>query len=93
MIKVSGFNFTPIHSFVPQVQKTVGGEFEAGVDLGNGPQRYIALNSGYDNNYDSTGTYKNDRGTNAAPTDTFGTDADWVNYKTERDRTSVPVTP
>ena len=93
MIKVSGFSFTPIHSFVPQVQKTVGGEFEAGADLGNGPQRYIALNSGYDTNYNSVGTYKDDKGTNAAPTDTFGTDADWANYKTEKDRTNVPVTP
>jgi hypothetical protein len=93
MIKVSGFSFTPIHTFVPQVQKTVGGEFKADADLGNGPQRYIALNSGYDNNYDSVGTYKNDKGTNVAPSNTWGTDADWVKYETERVRTNTPATP
>ena len=93
MIKVTGFNFTPIHTFIPQVQKTTAGEFIAGADLGNGPQRYIALNSGYDNNYDSVGTYKNDRGNNTNPSQTWGTDADWVNYETERVRTNVPITP
>ncbi len=93
MIKVTGFNFTPIHTFIPQVQKTAAGEFIASGDLGNGPQRYIALNSGYDNNYDSVGTYKNDRGTNTNPSQTWGTDADWVNYETERVRTNVQITP
>ena len=52
MIKVSSFNFTPIHKFTPQVQK-VDGNFVAGSKLGNGPQRYIALDSGYDNNYNN----------------------------------------
>lgn len=93
MIKVSGFQFTPIHTFVPQVQKTQGGDFIAGADLGNGPQRYIALDSGYDNNYDQTGTYKNDRGGGGATTDTWGTDADWIKYNQERTRTNVPTTP
>jgi hypothetical protein len=52
MIKVSSFNFTPIHKFTPQVQK-IDGKFETPTNLGNGPQRYIALDSGYDNNYDN----------------------------------------
>jgi hypothetical protein len=52
MIKVSSFNFTPIHKFTPQVQK-IDGKFETPTNLGNGPQRYIALDSGYDNNYQS----------------------------------------
>jgi len=45
MIKVTGFSFTPIHRFIPQVQKKGTGT------LGNGPQRYIALQDGYDSNY------------------------------------------
>jgi len=47
MIKVSGFSFTPIHTFIPQVQKKGTGT------LGNGPQRYIALQDGYHSNYKS----------------------------------------
>ena len=53
MIKVSSFNFTPIHRFIPEVQKNRAGSFVTTTGLGNGPQRYIALDSGYDNNYDS----------------------------------------
>lgn len=53
MIRVTGFNFTPIHTFIPEVQKNTAGEFVTTTGLGDGPQRYIALNSGYDNNYDS----------------------------------------
>jgi len=53
MIKVSSFNFTPIHKFTPQVQKNTAGAFVTTTGLGNGPQRYIALDSGYDNNYDN----------------------------------------
>tara|TARA_R110002126_G_scaffold15234_10_gene62740 strand:+ start:108 stop:2381 length:2274 start_codon:yes stop_codon:yes gene_type:complete len=45
MIKVSGFSFTPIHTFIPQVQKKGTGT------LGNGPEQYIALSNGGDNNY------------------------------------------
>jgi hypothetical protein len=48
MIKVSGFSFTPIHRFIPQVQKK-----STGGTLGNGLQRYIALNDGRHNNYDN----------------------------------------
>lgn len=53
MIKVTSFNFTPIHTFIPEVQKNTAGEFVTTTGLGDGPQRYIALDSGYDNNYDS----------------------------------------
>lgn len=53
MIKVSSFNFTPIHRFIPEVQKNTAGAFVTTTGLGDGPQRYIALDSGYDNNYDS----------------------------------------
>jgi hypothetical protein len=53
MIKVSSFNFTPIHRFIPEVQKNTAGSFVTTTGLGDGPQRYIALDSGYDNNYDS----------------------------------------
>lgn len=45
MIKVTGFSFTPIHRFIPQVQKKGTGT------LGNGIQRYIALQDGFDSNY------------------------------------------
>ena len=43
MIKVSGFQFTPIHSFVPNVQKN---DFDKNGDITTfGKQRYIALGS------------------------------------------------
>jgi hypothetical protein len=49
MIKVTGFNFTPIHTFIPEVQKNT---YAGNGDVASfGKQRYIALNSGYDNNY------------------------------------------
>ena len=67
MIKVSGFNFTPIHNFVPRKQtNTYGGD---GVSTGRrdgennpiygdqvsifGPERFIALSTGDNNNYDN----------------------------------------
>jgi hypothetical protein len=51
MIKVTGFNFTPIHTFIPEVQKNTYG---ANGDVASfGRQRYIALNNGYNNNYDN----------------------------------------
>ena len=53
MIRVTGFNFTPIHTFIPEVQKNEAGEFVTTTRLGDGPQRYIALSNKYSNNYDS----------------------------------------
>jgi len=51
MIKVTGFNFTPIHEFAPKKQINV---YDRIGDLTNfGDQRYIALsNGGTNNNYD-----------------------------------------
>ena len=57
MIKVSGFNFIPIHNFVPSIQKN---EYKTTGDIGPnvkgdvydyGEQRYIALDNGFNNNY------------------------------------------
>jgi hypothetical protein len=54
MIKVTGFNFTPIHTFIPQVQKN---NYRANKNVASfGEQRYIALANGTGsaaNNYDS----------------------------------------
>ena len=58
MVKVTGFNFTPIHNFVPRVQqnKPTTGIPKAGKDSTDyGDERYIALSKGTgeeDNNYD-----------------------------------------
>jgi hypothetical protein len=61
IIRVTGFNFIPIQNFVPQKQKlTFAPISELGAinnDVGfveiNGSERYIALNNGQNNNYDS----------------------------------------
>ena len=58
MIKVSGFSFIPIHNFVPSIQKNIFEDTnsEGPGTLGDlatfGPERYIALNNGFNNNYD-----------------------------------------
>jgi hypothetical protein len=61
MIKVTGFNFTPIHRFVPQLQKNNYSTIitnnnnikqETGPVGSFGPQRFIALEA-ITNNYDS----------------------------------------
>tara|TARA_Y100000385_G_C12704680_1_gene472036 strand:- start:161 stop:631 length:471 start_codon:yes stop_codon:yes gene_type:complete len=61
MVKVTGFNFTPIHNFVPKVQQNevINGEEKdpiSGIDgTKYGDERYIALSKGIsrgDNNYD-----------------------------------------
>ena len=57
MIKVTGFTFTPIHTFVPRKQvndykfKNTNDEVSS-----FGPERYIALSTGDNNNYDSLNT-------------------------------------
>jgi hypothetical protein len=54
MIKVTGFNFTPIHTFIPEVQKNNYGADKNVASFGR--QRYIALANGTGsvaNNYDS----------------------------------------
>ena len=51
IIKVTGFTFTPIHNFRPELQnneyKGAGGFISK-----YGEQRYIALDNKYNNNYD-----------------------------------------
>ncbi len=63
IIKVSGFNFIPIHDFVPNIQKNFFRETNQkgsnvnGDVYGFGPERYIALSNGTgfnNNNYDET---------------------------------------
>jgi hypothetical protein len=59
MIKVSGFNFTPIHTFAPQKQKNDYDGFKNSVST-FGAQRYIALAAGTPenkkaNNYEPEG--------------------------------------
>ena len=52
---VEGFEFTPIHNFVPSIQKNNYGTDEIGNVVTYGPQRYISLSNGsrrMDNNYD-----------------------------------------
>jgi hypothetical protein len=57
MIKVSGFNFIPIHDFVPSIQKNEYKELnDIGPDVQGevynyGDERYIALDNGFSNNY------------------------------------------
>ena len=52
---VSGFEFTPIHDFVPSIQDLEFGADDTGRVSEYGPQRYISLSNGSrrgDNNYD-----------------------------------------
>ncbi len=58
IVKVSGFNFTPIHNFVPRIQQNSYAESEYQGASENyiesyGKERYVALNNGRNNNYDS----------------------------------------
>jgi len=58
IIKVSGFNFIPIHDFVPRVQQntfanSVHQGAEANYINSYGKERYLALNNGFNNNYSS----------------------------------------
>jgi hypothetical protein len=58
IIRVSGFNFIPIHTFAPSIQKNTYGDITANInnpyiDTTNyGPQRYISLKTAADSNYD-----------------------------------------
>ena len=49
MIKVTGFNFIPIHEFTPKVQSN--DYSKSGKLTKFGKERYIALNNGFNNNY------------------------------------------
>jgi hypothetical protein len=55
VIKVSGFQFIPIHNFVPSIQKNGygGGDSDDTGDVTTyGDQRYIALSNKFSNNYE-----------------------------------------
>jgi len=59
IIRVTGFNFTPIHNFVPRKQVNTYGAYDDSVST-FGPERYIALAAGTSknknqNNYDPEG--------------------------------------
>ena len=49
IIKVTGFSFTPIQNFIPRLQQNTYGNFAQTY----GPERYIALSNGVNNNYSS----------------------------------------
>jgi len=57
IIRVTGFNFIPIHTFVPRKQKFSGGTFRDNTGTSPeipstfGPERYISLNDGISNGY------------------------------------------
>jgi hypothetical protein len=61
IIKVSGFSFTPIHNFIPRLQKNTyrntNGTPNTNNDIGfvnaYGPERYIALSNGSGSNYNN----------------------------------------
>jgi len=53
MVKVTGFQFTPIHNFRPSIQTitTPMGDADLTDTNSYGDERYIALSNGYNNNY------------------------------------------
>jgi hypothetical protein len=61
IIRVTGFNFTPIHNFVPKKQElgfnnlgfNVTGSNASGFVTQYGPERFIALENGANSNYDN----------------------------------------
>jgi hypothetical protein len=61
IINVSGFNFIPIHNFVPNVQKNIFADTNTegtntSGDLATfGPERYISLSNGRTQNYNVNG--------------------------------------
>ena len=68
IINVTGFNFIPIHNFIPQIQKNdynatfTGGTFGTGtgnVLSAHGAQRYLALTNGFSTNYKGPGANGN----------------------------------
>jgi hypothetical protein len=58
MIKVTGFQFIPIHDFVPSVQRNRFGKNNSGKITKYGNERYIALDNGVKPNYDTKTTSK-----------------------------------
>jgi hypothetical protein len=59
IIKVTGFNFTPIQKFIPRLQDNSFGSDAIGFAETYGPERFIALANGIgkeDNNYNVANT-------------------------------------
>jgi hypothetical protein len=55
IIRVSNFSFIPIQDFIPRKQYTFGNDQNSGLIDNNeyGSERFISLNNGANNNYDS----------------------------------------
>lgn len=87
MIKVSGFSFTPIHTFIPERQlNEYSGENDKVSKFGK--ERYIAL-AAVTNNYDTDVSLSTKKNTGAKAN--WGTDAEWDSYNKERIRTNDPA--
>lgn len=87
MIKVSGFSFTPIHTFIPQRQQNAYSGANGKVSS-FGQERYIGLKA-VTNNYDTD--VSPSLGRNNATKPNWGTDAEWDAYNKERIRTNDPA--
>jgi hypothetical protein len=56
IIRVTGFNFTPIQKFIPRLQDNSFGSDATGFAETYGPERFIALTNGFD---DANSNYNN----------------------------------
>ena len=87
MIKVSGFSFTPIHTFIPERQQNAYSGANKKVSS-FGQERYIGLKA-VTNNYDTD--VSPSLGRNNTAKANWGTDAEWDAYNKERIRTNDPA--
>lgn len=87
MIRVTGFSFTPIHTFIPERQQNSYGGANGKVNA-FGQERYIAL-AAVTNNYDTDASPNTSRTNNTKAN--WGTDAEWDAYNKERIRTNDPA--
>ena len=87
MIKVSGFSFTPIHTFIPERQQNAYSGTNGKVSS-FGQERYIGLKA-VTNNYDTD--VSPSLGRNNTTKANWGTDAEWDAYNKERIRTNDPT--
>jgi len=89
MIKVSGFNFIPIHDFVPSIQKNeykelnnIGPDVKGDV-YNYGDQRYIALSNGNSTNYETKNSMINMSGIPEVGNDETINNFDFINGGTD----------
>jgi hypothetical protein len=87
MVKVSGFSFTPIHTFIPERQQNAYSGANGKVSS-FGQERYIGLKA-VTNNYDTD--ISPSLGRNNTTKANWGTDAEWDAYNKERIRTNDPA--